>query len=176
MFKICVIEEAHVILCILPDRQILSGFLAATADCKNCLGKIGISFKLFCKVSVKFRCPLSQQFIYFGGIHTGNYILGNVGQLSIVKQGTGGIQLLGAEFEGIDGCIGIGTAPVLKIGVQDGHQIFLNSLDGEALCLVVGQCQLGVLALAEFTLGVAVHLHQRSDMNIFGQLEAQCLE
>ena len=61
-----------------------------------------ISSQLVRKIGIKFLCPIQQQFIDLGSIHTGDYILGNIRQLGVVKQRTGGVQLLGAEFEGID--------------------------------------------------------------------------
>ena len=97
-------------------------------------------------------------------------------QLGIVKQRACGVQLLGAEGEGVDIRIGVGPPPVLEVGIQHGHQVFPHGLCREALRLVVGQSQLGVFPLGELPLGVAVHFHQRSNVDILGQLEAQGLE
>ena len=82
----------------------------------------------------------------------------------------------GAELKVGGGSHGVGTAPVFVIGVQKGHDVLIDCLYGETFCLVVGQCQFGILTLGELTLGSAVHLHQRSNVDILGQLEAQGLK
>ena len=116
LFQILIVEESHVGLSILPDCQVLSGLLSAAADGQNLGGEVCIGSQLFAEVRIEFLGPLRQQLVDPGCIHTADDILTYICQLGIVKEGTGGVQLLGAELEAVSGSIGIGTAPVLKVG------------------------------------------------------------
>ena len=175
-FQILIIEEAHVRLGILPYGKILSGFLTAATDGQNFGGKFGIGLQLVCKVSIEFFCPLHQQAIDLIGVHTGNDVLGNVGELGIIEQRTCRIQLLCIELEGIGSSVGISPAPVFEVGIQQSHDILIHCLYRETLGLIVGQSQFGVLSLTKLALGGTIHLHQGSNVNILGQLEAQSLK
>jgi len=63
-------------------------------------------------------------------------------------------------------------APVLKVGVGDGQQIFHNGLCGIALFHEEVHGSLGVLALGQLALGAVLFLHNGGNVGVLGCLQA----
>ena len=142
-----VVEERHIVLHFAPNGDILSWLRNASTDGNYGLRIFRVGSQNHIEISVVFLCPVGEVAPNLLGGEHGNNVFGNVAELVKVEEGAGNTHFVGGELEAFVRLFGVGKAPFLKVGVEEGEQVLYYGGNGEALCKVEVQSKLRVLAL-----------------------------
>ena len=171
-------HEVHIALGVRPEREVLARLFAAAADGEVRLGICRVAGDERVERRVILRRPVRNELVDRVRIHAGDDVLGHVAQLFDVEQRARAAHLLGREREIVHRQGRVGAAPLLKVGIEQRHQVLEHRGHRVALLRVERERELGVLALGQLALaaGLGVDLHQLRGVRILGRLPAHGAE
>ena len=132
-----VVEKAHERLDLAPEAVVLARLLSAASYGKYrlCIG--GVTVEQREEIGIVYLCPARKLSVNIVGAHAGYDVFGYILDLCAVKKAARCAHLLYIKFEIGKGFVGVLHPPLLKVGVENGKQIFGHRSGGIAVALVV---------------------------------------